>query len=396
MRARIAEIEVERIEESLWGGFWDIQRSASSSSPMSRYTEYASTLSSWSWPQAVVLVRIKTDAGESGLGWAEDGVAAASNIIQRHLKRFLLGADPTQIERLWDQMFRASIPYGRKGAAIQAISAVDLALWDLAGKMTDQPVYRLLGGQITPRPLAYASHLHPVKKELFIEEARAYAKQGYTAMKMRLPGNPGNGESGFRANIEQVETVREAVGYGVDLMVDAYMGWDLAYAVRMARALEPYQLRWIEEPLLPDEIDAYAELRRRSPIPIAAGEHEFTRYGFRQLIENRAVDVLQPDVHRVGGITEARRVCALASAAGLEVVPHAYSSPTVHLVSAHANCPLVEHLTTPIWARNHAASESFLCGEPSVVEGKAILSDDPGFGVTINSRRFPHLAHWNS
>jgi L-rhamnonate dehydratase len=134
MRARIAEIEVERIEESLWGGFWDIQRSASSSSPMSRYTEYASTLSSWSWPQAVVLVRIKTDAGESGLGWAEDGVAAASNIIQRHLKGFLLGADPTQIERLWDQMFRASIPYGRKGAAIQAISAVDLALWDLAGK----------------------------------------------------------------------------------------------------------------------------------------------------------------------------------------------------------------------------------------------------------------------
>lgn len=396
MPARITTVEVERVENSLWGKFWDIQRSASSSSPMSKHEKYAGSLSSWSWTQAVVLVRITTDSGHSGIGWAEDGVAAASNIIQRHFTQFLLGEDPTKIELLWDQMFRASIPYGRKGAAIEALSALDIALWDLAGKMTGQPVYQLLGGPVVAQPLAYASHLQPVEMDLFIQEAVSYVSQGYKAMKMRMPGNPNQGSRGIQENVERVKAVREAVGYDVDLMVDAYMGWDLAFAERMAFALEPYGLRWIEEPLLPDEISAYAELRRKCPIAIATGEHEFTRYGFRQLIEFGGADVLQPDVHRVGGITEARRVCALASAAGLEVVPHAFSSPTAHLVCSHVNCPLVEHLTIPVWAQDVLESKSLLRGEPSVIGGKVMLNETPGFGVSINPELLPNLADWNS
>ena len=392
--ATITAVDVERVEQSLWGAFADIQLSAPCSSPLSKYPKFGASLGSWSWPQAVVLVRITADTGHSGIGWAEDGVAAASNIIQRHFKRFLLGADPGRIEMLWDQMFRASIPYGRKGAAIEALSAVDLALWDLAGKIAQTPVNRLLGGPVREQIPAYASHLQPVDMNLFIEEARSYVAQGYRAMKMRMPGNPSHGAAGIRANVERVKAVRDAVGPDIDIMVDAYMGWDLAFALRMTTQLEPYGLRWVEEPLLPDEIGAYAELRRRSPIPIATGEHEFTRYGFQQLIENGCADVLQLDVHRVGGITEARRVCALASAAGLEVVPHAFSSPTVHLVSAHANCPLVEHLTIPIWAQDMQTSEPLWLGEPSVENGNVILNDGPGFGVSVNPKVLPRLAHW--
>jgi L-alanine-DL-glutamate epimerase-like enolase superfamily enzyme len=396
MDTKVTNVEVERVEQSLWGVFADIQSSTAFSSPMSRYAKYAASFESWCWPQAVVLVRITADTGHSGIGWAEDGVAAASNIIDRHFTRFLIGADPSQIELLWDQIFRASIPYGRKGAAIEALSAVDLALWDLKGKTLGKPVYSLLGGPVVAAPPAYASHLQPVEMDLFLQEALAYAKQGYKGMKMRMPGHPSQGTSGIRANVDRVKAVREAVGDDIDLMVDAYMGWDLAFAIRMVSALEPYRLRWIEEPLLPDEISAYTELRRRSPIPIATGEHEFTHFGFKQLIDSGAADILQPDVHRAGGITAVRRVCALASTAGLEVVPHVFSGPSAHVVCAHSNCPYVEHLTVPVWAQNKFASKPFLLGEPTVVDGKVILTGEPGFGIKINSETLPHLAHWNA
>lgn len=395
MGSTIRSVEVERVEQSLWGVFAEIQRSTCASTPMSKYEKYASSYASWNWPQAVVLVRITDDAGNSGIGWAEDGVGAASNIVQRHFLRLLLGADPTQIELLWDIMFRASIPYGRKGAAIEALSAVDIALWDLKGKMLGEPVYSLLGGPVIDRPLAYASHLQPVEMDLFIREAVDYVRQGYKAMKMRVPGNPTHGARGIRANVDRVKAVREAIGDEVDLMVDAYMGWDLAFAIRMATALEPYRIRWIEEPLLPDEIGAFAELRRKSHIAIATGEHEFTHYGFRQLIDSGAADILQPDVHRAGGITAVRRVCALASAAGLEVVPHVFSGPTAHLVCAHSVCPIMEHLTIPVWAQNTDGFKPFILGEPTVIKGRVILNTEPGFGIKINAESLPHLAHWN-
>jgi L-alanine-DL-glutamate epimerase-like enolase superfamily enzyme len=361
---------------------------------MSRYPEYAMSLDSWWWPQAVVLVRVEAESGHSGIGWAEDGVCAASSIIRLHLANFLVGADPFQTDLLWDQMYRASIPYGRKGAAIEAMSAIDLALWDLMGKITGLPVYRLLGGPAKPKVKAYASHLHPVAMDKFVEEAVDYVKQGYTAMKMRMPGHPAQGGKGIQANVDRVKAVRDAVGFDVDVMVDAYMGWDLPFAIRMARALEPFRVGWIEEPLLPDEIGAYAELRTKSGIPIATGEHEFTRYGFEELIRRGCADILQPDVHRAGGLTALRQICAMAGAAGLPVVPHAYSMPAVHLVAATANCPMVEQLTVPVWAKDAAAREPMLSGEPAVVGGEIILPETAGLGVAINPASLPDLAHW--
>ncbi len=392
---KIVKVELERVEQSIWGTFWDIQRGASSATPMSRYEKYDS-IESWSWPQATLLVRVESDSGHSGIGWAEDGVGAASSILDRHLKQFVLGADPSQIEMIWSQMFRAAIPYGRKGAAIEAISAVDLALWDLAGKVAGKPVYALLGGPVSRKIAVYASHLHPVAMDRFVEEAVAYCAQGYRAMKMRMPGTPKEGSAGVRKNVERVKAVREAVGEDVDIMVDAYMGWDLPFALQMTKALEPYRVRWIEEPLLPDEIGAYAELRKRSGIAIATGEHEFTRYGFKQLIDAHAADILQPDMHRVGGITEMCRIAALAELAGLELIPHTFSAPVVHFAGSNFNCPLLEALTVPVWASQMPRSEPLLLGEPEAVGGHVELSDAPGLGVEINIKRLPHLTHWNS
>ena len=361
---------------------------------MSRYPAYAGSLDSWWWPQAVVLVRITTDTGHSGIGWAEDGVAAASGAVERHLSRFLLGANPLEAQSLWDQMYRASIPYGRKGAVIDGISAVDLALWDLLGKMADKPVYRLLGGS-NPKVKAYASHLHPVEMDKFVHEAVAYVEDGFTAMKMRMPGTPAHGRKGIEMNVARVRAVREAVGDDIDVMVDAYMGWDLTFAVQMARALEPFRVSWIEEPLIPDEIGAFAELRSKSGVPISTGEHEFTRYGFEELLRRGACDIVQPDVHRAGGITELRRIAAMADAAGVPLIPHAYSAPTVHFVAATAGAPMVECLTVPVWLVDPPKAQPIIVGEPEVVGGYAELSEAPGLGVTINAELLPRLAHWN-
>ena len=394
---KIVKLEVERVEQSIWGMFWDVQSGAASASPMSPYAaQFDGGLQSWSWPQATVLVRVETASGHSGIGWAEDGVAAASAIVERHLKRFVLGADVSQIPVVWDQMFRASIPYGRKGAAIQAISAIDIALWDVLGKILNKPVYSLMGGPVRQSIPAYASNLHPVSRENFIEEAETYRKQGFRAMKMRMPGTPQDGLAGIAKNVERVEMLREALGYEVDLMVDAYMGWDLPFALKMAKALERFGVRWIEEPLLPDEYDGYAELVRKSGIAIATGEHEFTRFGFRQLIDRRAANILQPDIHRVGGLTELLRVAEMAEAAGLEVIPHTYSAPVVHFAGSRFVCPLLEALTIPSWAKLEIRREPLLVGDPPVVDGRVKISDAPGLGISINTRLLPQLAHWNN
>ncbi len=388
---KIDRVQILRLEQSLWGPFWEAQKKAPSATPLSRYDEYAGSLDSWWWPQALVIVRI--DAGDySGLGWAEDGTGGAAAVIERHFRRLLVGQDASRIERLWDVLYRASIPYGRKGIAIDALSAVDIALWDLAGKAAGKPVHELLGGALRDRLPAYASHLQPVAKELLVAEAQAYVQEGYRAMKTRFPAHAGLGAAGIRRNVEHIALLREAVGSGIDLMSDAYMGWDLRFAKRMAKELEPFDLGWIEEPLLPDELDAYAELCRVSRIPIAHGENEFTPYGFHQILQQRAAHILQPDVHRAGGITAVRKIAALAGVAGLEVIPHAFSAPTVQVMASLPNFRILEVLTVPVWARKNLENIApIFLGEPVVEHGEVALNGRPGLGVELNAADYPAL-----
>jgi len=392
---KIQTIEVVRKPLSLWGAFWEAQKHAPSATPVSRHDAYCHSLESWWWPQAQVLVRIRTESGATGFGWAEDGTGAASSILDSHFRQLLIGQDASRIESIWDILYRASIPYGRRGAALMALSAVDIALWDLAGKAVGKPVHELLGGKVHDRLSAYASHLQPVEMGKFVEEAKAYVSEGYRGMKMRMPGSPRHGAAGIRMNIERIEAVRDAVGEDIEVMADAYMGWDLRFARQMVREMAPYRIGWIEEPLLPDELDAYADLCATSPVPVSHGENEATRWGFQNIIQRKAAHLLQPDVYRAGGISEVRKIAALAQAAGIEVVPHALGAPTVHVFSTLPNCRMVEVLTVPVWALEKLADQPPLfLGEPQPQDGFITPSDKPGLGVTINPEVAPDLAHW--
>ena len=390
---KIQKVETYHLGRSRWAELWEREKDLPLTTPLDNYPEYKQSLSAWYSNPAFCLVVLVGDNGQEGLGWTEDGCKAVKSIIDHHLSRFVVGRSPFEVEKIWDVMFRASIPYGRKGAAIEAISAVDIAMWDLMGKVTRRPVYELLGGACREKVPLYASALHPVGEQKVVEEARAYVRDGFTAMKARFTAGPPDGPGGMRANVKHLQTIREAIGPEVKLAADAYMGWDIAYGVSMCRLLEPLQLAWIEEPVIPDDIAGYAAIRRSTPIPISGGEHEFSRWGFQQLFEADAVDIAQPDLHRCGGFTEARKIAAMASLRGLQVINHTYSVPHVHFSIATPNCPLLEYFPTPCWAPPLPTAEPLFVGEPLVEGGAVRPTDEPGLGLQLNRSRLKELSN---
>jgi L-rhamnonate dehydratase len=332
-----------------------------------------------------LIVEVFTDDGHVGLGNAALAPLITKQVIDLYLKPLLIGQDPWDIERLWQHMYRKTLAFGRKGIGMVAISAVDIALWDLLGKSVKQPVYRLLGGRTKARIPVYASRLYSVDLSELAEEARRYKGEGYQAMKLRFGWGPADGAAGMQQNLDLVRTVREAVGDGIDVMADAYMGWTLDYAKRMLPLLEPVHLRWLEEPVIPDDIHGYAELKSYGKIPIAGGEHEFTLYGFRELLEARALDYIQFDTNRVGGITQARKIAALAEAHSVPVIPHAGQMHNYHLVMASLNSPMAEYFPMVDVEVGNELFWYVFKGEPKSKEGYIHLDDNtPGLGLTIN------------
>jgi L-rhamnonate dehydratase len=348
-------------------------------------------------PAYAVLVRVLTDEGLYGISSAGVGNGAAAYIIEHHLKPIVVGENPFDVELLWEKMFRSTLNYGRKGLVLEAISAVDIAIWDILGKATGQPLYNLLGGKTRDRLRLYASRLYALKDlELLASQAASFVRQGFTALKQRFGYGPRDGVPGMRRNLELVKAVRDAVGPDIELMADAYMGWDVSYAIRMIRMLEDagVDLKWLEEPVIPDDIDGYAQIRRAVQTPISGGEHEFTRYGFRELIRKEAVDILQPDVNRVGGITEARKIWAMAAAYNLAVVPHAGQLHNYHLIMAHLNSPIAEYF--PPVKEGGARDDDTLfwelfVGEPEAEGGFLTLPEKPGLGLEFNEE---NLRQW--
>jgi L-rhamnonate dehydratase len=223
-------------------------------------------------------------------------------------------------------------------------------------------------------------------------ESKKYKDEGYKAMKLRFGWGPTDGAEGMQKNLALVRTVREAVGNGVDIMADAYMGWNLDYAKRMIPLLEPLNLRWLEEPVIPDDIHGLAELRKIGRIPIASGEHEFTLYGFRELIEARAVDYIQFDTDRVGGISQARKIAALAEAHSIPVIPHAGQMHNYHVVMASLNSPMAEYFP-PVDVE--VGNELFwYCfnGEPTPKDGCIDLDENtPGLGLSVNEEKLKNF-----
>jgi L-rhamnonate dehydratase len=340
--------------------------------PMSGYPQYRERRASWFGSMTAAVVELRAGEGLSGLGYVGGGKGgAAKSVVEEHFAQLLTGQDPFDIERLWDQLYRASVMYGRRGLALEALSAVDIALWDLVGKAAGQPVYRLIGGRTKPRLRAYVTG----------NLTERHLAEGFRDVKLALPHGPADGEAGLRANEDLVRRTRERIGPEGDLMLDCYMALDVPYTIELARRLRDYRIRWIEEPVLPDQIDSYRRIRDAIDIPIAGGEHEFTRFGFRELIEKRAVDILQPDIYRAGGISELKKIAAMASACDIPVIPHGVGAPTYHFVMSTVNAPKVEFVD--IFA---SGGELLLEGEPVPRGGWVELGGEPGFGYQLNPR----------
>jgi L-rhamnonate dehydratase len=332
-----------------------------------------------------LVVEVFSDDGLVGIGNAALAPQLTKQAIDLYLKPLLLGQNPWDIEFLWQHMYRKTLAFGRKGIGMVAISAVDIALWDLLGKAAKQPVFRLLGGRTKPRIPVYASRLYATELGELAAEAMCYKHDGFKAMKLRFGWGPVDGAAGMQRNVDLVRTVRETVGNEIDVMADAYMGWTLDYAKRMLPLLEPFQLRWLEEPVIPDEIQGYAELKSYGRIPIAGGEHEFTLFGFRDLLQARALDYIQFDTNRVGGITQARKIAALAEAHGIPVIPHAGQMHNYHVVMASLNSPMAEYFPMVDVEVGNELFWYLFAGEPTAKEGFIDLADGvPGFGLSIN------------
>ncbi|MBI1294189.1 mandelate racemase/muconate lactonizing protein [bacterium] len=328
-------------------------------------------------------VQIETDANVYGIGGPMPEEQAW--IVDKQLKPMLLGHDALAIERLWDRMYRHSV-HGRKGVNMMAMSVVDCALWDLKGKWYNAPVYELLGGPTRTEIPTYASALgYSLDPELVQERAQRMVAEGYTATKWFFRDGPTDGKAGIERNMRLVRTLRESVGPDVDIMLDCWMSWDVPYTVQMARRMEEYAPRWIEEPVLPDKIEQYAEIRAGINIPVSGGEHEYTRWGVKQLLDVRAVDVLQTDIYWCGGISESMKICALASAYDIPVIPHGHSTPaSAHLIAAwpEPTTPLLEYLIK--WNEIH---QYFLATPLKPINGVVTLPTAPGLGMELDEAK---------
>ena len=304
--------------------------------PMAKYPDYRQSRKSWGIHViGTLVVEVEADDGTVGVGVTAGGEPGAW-IVERHLARFLEGARAADIERIWDQMYLSTLNYGRRGIVLNVISAIDLALWDLLGKLRDEPVYQMLGGPVRDEVLFYATGPRPDVAE----------RLGFIGGKLALRHGAAEGEAGLRQNIEALADARSKVSPDFWLMFDCWMSLDLDYALKLARESAELGLKWIEEALPPDDYWGYAALKKRVPpgVLVTTGEHEATRWGFRLLLEMQCADIIQPDVSWCGGITELLRISALADVHGVLVIPHGSSMFSNHYVITRHNSPFSEYL----------------------------------------------------
>jgi L-alanine-DL-glutamate epimerase-like enolase superfamily enzyme len=335
---------------------------------------------------------VEADSGEIGIGNAALAPGLVKKAIDEHYAPLVIGEDPFDYAYLWEKMYRRTHAWGRKGIGMTAISAIDIAIWDLMGKLVGKPVFKLLGGRTKEKIPVYYSKLYADSIEAMQAEAERALANGYGAFKSRFGFGPKDGMAGMRENLKRVEALREVIGYDKDLMLECYMGWNLDYTKRMLPKLQKYEPRWLEEPVIADDIHGYAELNAMGIVPISGGEHEFSLMGFRQLLDLKAVSVIQYDTNRVGGITAAQKINALAEAHQVPVIPHAGQAHNYHLTMANANCPMSEYF--PVFDVE-VGNELFYYifeGDPEAVDGYLDLAEDkPGLGIEITDR---HLAHF--
>jgi len=346
-------------------------------------------------PTWLGLVKISTDSGISGYSDMETCASVAKACVDAPkwsegegmecfdgLASLLIGENPLEVERLWYRMYRGSIYYGRRGVAIQAISAIDIALWDICGKAYQQPVHILLGGKWRDKVRAYASTLFRPTPEAIRRAAQSYIDEGFTAVKF------GWGVFGrdFHRDVRLVEAARETLGDSRDLLVDT--GWFVERtakeAIQIVRSIEPFRPYFVEELLHPEDYDGYRRVADSVETRIACGEQESTEWGFAQLIERGNIDVVQPDLTRCGGFTVARKIVHMAERANRLVVPHSWSSDLLTAASLHL-CAFQRRAEFVEFSTSQGPLSRMLVREPlRMVDGYLSVPEGPGLGVEVN------------
>ncbi|HEV7619028.1 MAG TPA: mandelate racemase/muconate lactonizing enzyme family protein [Burkholderiaceae bacterium] len=340
--------------------------------------------------KGALVVEIRTDTGLVGWGDCYGPAAVNRAIVDNVLKAGLIGRDPFDVEVLWEELYNKIKDYGLTGMTISAISGIDIALWDLVGKATGQPIHKLIGGAFRTQLQAYATGLYFKDmnrlNEEAVEEARGYVKQGFKAIKMKI------GLGSITKDIDRVAAVRDAIGRDVQLMVDANHCFNVPQAIAIGRELEKLDIHWFEEPISPEDLDGYVEVTRKLDMAIAGGENEFTKFGFRRILEKRAMDIVQPDVCAAGGITECKKIAALAQASSVQCVPHAWGTAiglaaTMHYLASlpfTPPClvpvpPMLEYEQTFNPFRDELSSTDL-----THKDGFVTVPNGPGLGIEIN------------
>ncbi|CUX38672.1 mandelate racemase/muconate lactonizing enzyme family protein [Clostridium sp. C105KSO13] len=356
----------------------------------------------WKWSggetkqRNCILVKVTVDDKYTGLGEIGESAylpRAVEAMIETRFKPMLLGEDPFNIEKIWRKMYIQSCHYGRKGVISTVISGIDIALYDVIGKILERPVYDLIGGKYRTKFKVYASGGMSKSIENLAKEGLSYVEKGYFGFKVRI------GNEDIEEDISLIKELRNKVGTGPSILVDAgqcytNFPWTYDTAIQVCKKLEECNLFWLEEPLHPDDIDGFKRLNANTTIPIVAGENEFTRYGFLELIRNHCVDIIQPDVTRSGGISECKRIAAIASAYHMRMAPHIFGSgvgfmANMHFMASEPDAFVMEHDQTL-----NPLREELLIRPITYKDGYVNLIEDlPGLGVELKEETVKKYAY---
>ena len=346
----------------------------------------------WFSHRTATLVRVTTDQGLCGWGevFCHDGWPAVVALLEQVYKPLVVGKDPLAHQVIWETLYSWTRDYGQKGLTTAALSGLDIALWDLAGKATGLPISKLLGGNFRDRVQAYATGLYQTQARYdstpaLVEEATGYVELGFQAVKLKVG-------FGLRRDTQNVAAVRNAIGPDIGLMIDANHAYDPASAIALAKAVERYDIAWFEEPVIPEDVEGYRTVRQAISIPVAGGEAEFTRYGFRHLIAGQAVDIVQPDLCICGGISEGRKILALAQAWSRRLVPHVWGTgialaTALHFIAAQPDHPPSLNALPCLleFDRTENPLRDEILTEPLHFEnGTVAVPDGPGLGITVD------------
>ena len=336
------------------------------------------------------IVEIETTDGIVGWGECYGPSAVAKAYIETQFAPRIIGRDAFDVEVIWEDLYNRIKDYGGRGMATSALSGIDIALWDIIGKSCGKPIHKLIGGAYRTEVTAYATGLYFIDMDRLIEEAVEEAEEfvgnGFVAIKMKIGlGSP-------KLDIERVAAVRKAIGDDVRLMVDANHCFTVPQAIRIGRELEKLNVEWFEEPISPEDVDGYVEVTRSLDMAVAGGENEFTRWGFRDLVVRKAMDIIQPDVCAAGGISECRKIATLASAHGVECIPHAWGSAiglaaTLHFLAALPDQPPSFRPMPPLLELEQCENpfRDLLTVEPIVQQGgKVQIPTGAGLGIEID------------